>query len=293
MIEQKTVVVNNQGLWTESFGDSSDAPVLLISGSGSHAHFWSDFFCQQLADHKCFVIRYDHRDVGLSEASSEEYGLEDLASDALGILDGYYLKGAHLVGHSMGGYIAQLLAAEHPERVKSVTTISSGPIGETPSLVKSHTSQEMVIIRETWSTMLKNRPTQDFNESLEGFMGVWRRLNGKVPLDEDQARLYTEEMYTRSRYPIGAHEKHSKAMQKMASQLKAHVDVMQRIHVPFLIIQGMEDYLVLPERGGQAMAEALPHAKLILIPKMGHLFFNQQIETEVAKLIVDLIDSIH
>lgn len=292
MIAQKTVEVHGVNLWTESLGDPADPPILLISGAGAHGHFWSDSFCQHLLDEKYFVIRYDHRDTGLSQSVQEEYGLEELAGDALGILNDYNLKDAHIVGHSMGGYIAQFLAADHPDRVKSVATISSGPIGETPSLVKPQSIQEMAAIRDTWSILLRNRPTADFDESLEGFMGVWRRLNGLAPLDEEKARHYTEEMYTRSRYAVGANDKHSKAMQKMAKDLKANAGVLKKIHVPFLIIQGLEDYLVLPERGGEALKEALPSAKLVLIPKMGHLFFNQAIETEIAKHILAFIASI-
>lgn len=292
MMAQKTVEVQGVNLWTESLGDPAHPSLLLISGAGAHAHFWSDPFCQRLVEGGYHVIRYDHRDSGLSQSSQGEYGIDELAGDALGILNDYNLRDAHVVGHSMGGYIVQFLAATYPARIKSAASIAAGPIGETPSLLKPQTVEEMAVIRETWSTLVKNRPTTNFEESLEGFMDVWRRLNGKASFDETRARHYTEELYTRSRYPVGVHDKHSKAMQKMAQELKSHAELLSRIHCPFLIIQGLEDYLMLPERGGLPLKEALTHAQLVMIPKLGHLFFNEEMEGQIAERLLIFLNSV-
>src|ERR1700693_1516583 len=129
----------------ETFGDPSASPLLLIGGLGSQLLSWDEAFCEQLRDRGFHVIRYDNRDAGLStkmEAAGEPdliaaftgnpnpaYQLDDLAADAVGVLDALGIGAAHLVGVSMGGFIAQLVAINHPDRVLSLTSIMSGPGG--------------------------------------------------------------------------------------------------------------------------------------------------------------------
>lgn len=286
MTEQKIIETRGQKLWTESLGDPSNTPILLISGAGAHAHFWTDTFCQPFLDEGFYLIRYDHRDVGLSDPSEEDYTLQDLVDDAIGILDDYNIRAAHIVGHSMGGYIGQLMAFSHPDRMLSFTSISAGPAGETEALIAPYTDAEKWEMQGVWRVMLRNRPTQDFEESYEGFRDVWELLNGEIPLDDALARAYTKEMYTRSRYPVGAHERHMRVMQKMAETLKERKDMFSKMTVPTLIIHGERDHLVPVQRGGKAFAEVLPHAQLEIIPKMGHMFFNYSIEKEVAEKVV-------
>ena len=171
---------DGQRLWTESLGSPANPAVLLMSGAGAHAHFWTDSFCHPFILGGFYLIRYDHRDVGLSHPSTGEYDLMRLAQDAIAILEAYHLSAAHIVGHSLGGYIAQLLGAAYPERVLSLTMISSGPVGG-EMVTQAPTAEERKILQETWREMIKNRPTQDFEQSLEGYMGVWQRLNGLFP----------------------------------------------------------------------------------------------------------------
>lgn len=285
MATVRTVEIQGQKIWTESLGDPKNPPVLLISGAGAHAHFWTETFCDTLLKGGYFLIRYDHRDVGLSDPSENAYDLMTLTEDALEILNHYNLRAAHIVGHSMGGYIAQLLAAHFPERVLTITIISGGPVGETPYISTPPTDEERETLLQTWREMLHNRPTQDFEESFEGFMGVWKRLNGLYPVEESLARPYTQEMYTRSKYPVGPHKKHVDVMQKMAETLKERKEIFAKIKTPVLIIHGEEDYLMLPARGGAALLEVLPNAKYELVPRMGHMLFNHEVETKVAELV--------
>ena len=109
------------------------------------------------------------------------------------------------------------------------------------------------------------------------------------PVDEALARHYTQGMYTRSRYPAGVHAKHIQVMQQMASTLKERSRIFDQITAPVLIVQGEEDYLILPGRGGSLLAEALPKARYELIPAMGHMHFNYAIEKRVAETIVAFI----
>src|SRR5690349_16440004 len=100
----------------ETFGHAPEAaPMLLIGGLGTQLVSWDDEFCRLLADRGYLVIRYDNRDAGLSTWPDEQYTLDDMASDAAGLLDALQIPAAHLVGASMGGFIAQLVALDHPE----------------------------------------------------------------------------------------------------------------------------------------------------------------------------------
>jgi pimeloyl-ACP methyl ester carboxylesterase len=121
---EKTVRSGDLELWTESFGDASRPTVLLIMGVMNQGILWPDEFCAEIADSGYHVIRYDHRDTGQSSSVDFEehpYTLDDLASDALKVLDGYGVEKAHVVGLSMGGFLAQLLALDHPDRILSLT----------------------------------------------------------------------------------------------------------------------------------------------------------------------------
>ena len=113
--------------WTENFGDAKNPARILIMGVAGQGIMWSDSFCTLLSKH-FFVIRYDHRDVGQSSHinyMAKPYGLRDLSNDVIRILDGYNIQKAHLVGTSMGGYLAQLCMQQKPERLLSVTLIMS------------------------------------------------------------------------------------------------------------------------------------------------------------------------
>src|SRR3954451_24703120 len=124
----------------ETFGDPGDPPLLLVMGLATQMIGWPDGFCQGLADRGLFVVRFDNRDIGLSthlhhagapdvlsvlggDHSSAPYALADLAADTVGLLDALGLESAHLVGASMGGMIAQLVAINHADRVRSLTSI--------------------------------------------------------------------------------------------------------------------------------------------------------------------------
>ena len=125
-------------LATQSFGDPAHPPVLLIMGIMASMLWWPDAFCERLALRGRSIVRYDNRDTGLSTAfplGNPTYTSDDMIDDAIRILDGYAIPSAHIVGMSMGGALAQLVALKHPARVASLTVISSSPVGaDTSSL---------------------------------------------------------------------------------------------------------------------------------------------------------------
>jgi pimeloyl-ACP methyl ester carboxylesterase len=126
------------GLCTEAFGDPAHPPLLLIMGMGGSMIWWEDEFCGMLAAGGRFVIRYDNRDTGWSvtyDPGRPGYGFPDLVVDATRVLDGYRVPRAHVVGLSMGGAIAQLLALDFSSRVAS--SYSSAPLLPDPGTVDS------------------------------------------------------------------------------------------------------------------------------------------------------------
>ena len=238
------------------------------------------------------MIHFDHRDLGQSSLSETPFDLDDLVEDIHAILEGYSLQSAHLIGHSMGGYLAQLFSAKYPQKTRSITVISSGPVGETPELVAPHSLEEKQMIYLTWRIMLRNRPTEDFEESLEGFMDVWRRLTEPLSLDESMAKAYTKSMYQRSKNPISAQASHMQAMQKMAETIHERKDIFSQIKAPCLIIHGKQDPLVPLQRGGEALKKVLPEAKLEVIDPMGHMMFNADLEKQISKIILQFVNKL-
>ena len=127
-------IVNANGveLCVERFGDPADPAIVLIMGSSASMDWWEDEFCESLAAGQRFVVRYDHRDTGRSvsyEPGAPGYTGEDLTNDVLGVLDAVGIAKAHLVGMSMGGAIAPVVALDDPDRVASLTLVSTSPAG--------------------------------------------------------------------------------------------------------------------------------------------------------------------
>src|SRR4051794_21391779 len=135
---QRTIQCDGVFLCAEAFGDPADPPVLLVMGMGGSMLWWEDQFCSALAGRGRFVIRYDHRDTGRSQSyppGRPGYGGDDLVADAVRVLDGYGIARAHVVGLSMGGALAQLLALDRPDRVASLVlmgTSAAGPADDLP-----------------------------------------------------------------------------------------------------------------------------------------------------------------
>lgn len=164
----------------ESFGSEQDALVLLIPGAGAPAQFWPESFCRHLASTGRFVVRYSHRDTGYSTHFRNPYPIEELLQDMLALLASLGHPVVHLVGHSMGGFLAQMAVCRRHETIASVTSISAG------STVTPEIANELGMSRAseaTWRILMRNQPTGEFDADLSGWLESWRFLNGSREFD--------------------------------------------------------------------------------------------------------------
>jgi pimeloyl-ACP methyl ester carboxylesterase len=260
-MSERLIEANGVELCTEPFGDPVDAPVLLIGGMSGSMLWWEEDFCRMLADGGRFVIRYDHRDTGRSvtyEAGRPGYTSADLVADAAGVLDGYGLPAAHVVGVSMGGALVQLLALDLPDRVRSLVLISTSRAlpggGELPPSTEEF-ARFVATAKVDWS---------DPGSVIEYLVDYSRVLSGgRRPFDEAAARELARREVERARdlTAAGNHE-------LLADDGRSHPPL-SSIAAPTLVIHGTADPMFPPEHG-EALAGEIPSAQLLSLEGAGH-----------------------
>ncbi len=269
----QTVTVGDVDLAYTTAGDPADPPLLLVAGLGAQLISWDDEFCRSLVDRGLYVIRFDNRDAGLSThlgppAPELAYPLADLARDAAGLIDALGLGSAHVVGVSMGGMIVQLLAVEHPDRVRSVTSIMS-TTGD-PEVGEASAAAIAVLTAP---------PAATREAVLEGAVlanGVMGSPSYPTPADELRARA--ARAFDRAYDPAG-----------FARQLQAclttpdRTEALRRLEIPALVIHGAADPLI-GVSGGRATAAAIPGSELLVIDGVGH-----ELPEAVWPVVVDRI----
>lgn len=256
----------------ETFGSSDDDAVLLVCGFTSQLTSWRTEFCERLAAAGRFVIRYDNRDVGLSEKLDGEsvdlgeamaaikaneqptvpYTLSDMAADGIGLLDALNIDRAHVAGVSMGGMIVQTMAIEHPDRLLSAASIMS-TTGE--STVGQAADEAMELL------LAPPPSTRDDAIEFAKRMAIW---SSKRYFDPDEHAEFIAESFDRSHYPEGAPRQLAAIY---ASRSRA--DALAEVTVPMLVIHGLDDRLIDPS-GGRRTAELVPGASLLELADMGH-----------------------
>ena len=255
----------------ETFGERSDPAVLLIMGLGTQMIGWREEFCEGLAARGFFVVRFDNRDVGRStrldhfpvpttwqlvrrDKSAARYTLEDMAADAVGLLDHLGIERANVVGASMGSMIAQTLAATHPDRVSSLVSI----MGNTGARTSGQPTLRM-------SKALLSVAPEDRDGYVEHMVKTFE-LIGSPGFERDEAELrrFANTAFDRGRSPAGG-------ARQLAAILASgdRTSLLRRIAAPTLVIHGKADRLVRPS-GGRATAKAISGARLLEIPGMGH-----------------------
>jgi pimeloyl-ACP methyl ester carboxylesterase len=250
-------------------GDPADRPLLLVMGLGAQLITWPQGFVDQLSGRGFFVIRFDNRDSGLStkfegipsitdlfvgDTSSAPYLIEDMADDAAGLLTGLGLSRVHVVGASLGGMITQALAIHHQDRLLSVCSIMS-TTGDRS--VGAPTGEAIAALLRPIAT---NR-----EEAIDASVAGSEVIGSPgYPAEERVLRARAEAAYDRSYCPEGT-------ARQLAAILASpdRTEALGGVRLPFLVLHGEADPLVTPS-GGEATAAAVPDAKLVTYPDMGH-----------------------
>jgi pimeloyl-ACP methyl ester carboxylesterase len=260
---ERIVRANAVDLCLETFGDSTDPAILLIAGAGGSMLSWDEEFCERLAAGSRFVIRYDTRDTGRSvtyEPGAPEYSGGDLVGDVVGLLDALGLASAHLVGISMGGGIAQTVALDHPDRVASLTLISTSAGPGDPDLPSM--SEEL---RAHFASPPPEPDWSDRAAVIDYIVADARAYAGTSrPFDEAAWRDLAGRDFDRS--------------VNLASSMTNHVLIdggfgwrqrLGEIRIPTLVLHGTEDPLF-PYEHGAALANEIPGARLLPLEQTGH-----------------------
>jgi pimeloyl-ACP methyl ester carboxylesterase len=249
---------------------------MLVMGLGAQMVLWPDELCRDIAAAGFHVIRFDNRDVGLSTMLNHHgrpkfvrtvlaarlglrakvpYTLDDMARDAVGLLDALNIQRAHWVGASMGGMIAQVVAAKFPERVLSLGLImtTSGD----PKLPQAKLHIQLRLIRKP--------PANDREAQIHHSMKTWRMIGSPAyPLTDELLRTKVERSYTRNA------DRRGSARQLMAILASgSRVPILRRIQAPTLVVHGAQDPLV-PVAAAHDLGKHIPGARVEIIPGMGH-----------------------
>jgi pimeloyl-ACP methyl ester carboxylesterase len=272
-------------------GSLTGKPLLLLMGQGTPLVFWEDSFCSDLATAGFRVIRFDYRDVGRSTdvrvsvpgsipetlsafasgALRPPYSLDDLAADAVGLLDGLQIQAAHLVGISMGGMVGQIVALRYPRRALSLTSISSttgdpGLPGPSPELMTS---------------LLQPLPTSR-DEFIRWQIDIYARTGSPVrrPL-EHWLRARAERFWDHGWRP-------SAFLRNLLAVVSAadRTNSLRSLDLPTLVVHGDADPMI-PPAAAHATAAAIPGARLLVVPGMGHDLAPEFLPA-VAGAIVDM-----
>lgn len=288
--DEDTKFLNANGLRLayQEFGDPQHPVILLVAGLYNQMMRWPLVFCNLLVSRGFRVIRFDNRDIGLSDKMERAkapslfrlfikyylgipvatpYSLDDMAQDTLGVLDALQIEQAHIVGMSMGGMISQLVTAYYPQRILSLTSMMSTS-GERGKGIAS-----LSVVRQ----ML--RPTTKYRSALDNSVDIWQMIGSPgYPMREEEIRALLMAEYKRSTNPDGY-------LRQIAAIKTApgRGSLLKRIKCPVLIIHGREDLLV-PLSGAIDTAKYIPHAKLKIFDGMGHT-----LPTQLLPEFVDLI----
>ncbi|MFF4160199.1 alpha/beta fold hydrolase [Streptomyces sp. NPDC001678] len=290
MSEEKALNVGPSAIEVayERFGDPKAPPVLLVMGGGAQMIHWPEGFCAELVDRDVQVIRFDNRDSGRSshfhdapspdiqaamagDYSSASYTLSDMAADAVGLLDVLGLDSAHVVGASLGGMIAQMIAIEHPDRIRSLTSMMS-------------TTGDRAVGQPDFTVLGGLGAPPDDRQSFIGWQVRAMRAIGSPGYKPDDAKVAERagRAYDRGHDRVG--------MLRQAIAVLASGDRTERLRslrLPTLVIHGAEDVMC-DVSGGRATAAAVPGATLEIFDGLGHNF-PRELWPVIATLIAELV----
>jgi pimeloyl-ACP methyl ester carboxylesterase len=260
-VAERLIEANGVELCAEPFGDQSDPPILLVMGIGASMLWWDEGFCRMLADGGRFVIRYDHRDTGRSvtyEPGSPGYTGGDLVADAAGVLDGFGVSAAHLVGVSAGGGIVQEFALDYPDRVLSLVLISTSPV--------------------TPGDRALPPPTEEFGRFVSSARVDWSDPGSVIEYQVEYARVLAGDQrgFDDSAAADLVRREVDRARDFAAVQNHDAIPDDDRrraplstIAAPTLVVHGTADPMF-PIGHGEALAAEIPGARLVRLEGAGH-----------------------
>jgi pimeloyl-ACP methyl ester carboxylesterase len=270
MDEQFCDLGNGITLCYETFGERSDPTALLVMGLGTQMVAWHEDFCRRLAAAGFYVVRFDNRDIGhsthlqgppptipqllLRSKRAAHYRLTEMADDAARLLGELDLAPAHVIGASMGGMIAQTLAAQHPDRVRSLTSIMSN----TGALSNGQPALRLY-------PFFLRRPAAGREAYVKHFERLFAAIGSSgLPREPDEVRELARLSYERDHDPAGP----GRQLAAILASGDRTAEV-REIKAPTLVVHGTADPLVRPS-GGRATARAIKGARLLKVPGMGH-----------------------
>lgn len=246
---------------TETFGERRSPSVLLMMGAMASMLWWPDDFCQALAQKGLHVVRYDNRDTGLSTKyppGKPGYAFGDMVADAVAVLDGHDIGKAHVVGMSMGGMLAQMLALRYPARIASLSTISTSPVGIDTSKLPGMTAAYLAHSAKGADVDWSHR-----SQVIEFMVEDSRMLASTAhPFDAGRLRDFVSRDYDRAG-GLASATNHFMLVDGVASES------IRDLSAPLLVIHGTADP-IFPVEHGRALASAVPSARLVEVPGGGH-----------------------
>ncbi len=291
------VMANGIPIEVEDHGNKGDPVILLIMGFSVQLTFWPEDFVQSLVDAGYRVVRFDNRDIGLSHKFDgvkapnplwhllvkrflpsrrmAPYSLEDMAADAVGVLDALEIEKAHVIGVSMGGMISQILAADYPQRVQSLIPVMTST--NNPKLPRAEPHVQKALF-----AMAGKRPEGE-DEAVAMSMRFFEIIGSKdAGRDLQEVEDIVRTAYRRSHYPAGPKR-----------QMAAIIDTWdlrgwtRRLEAPALVIHGASDPLI-PPACGEDVAANIKNAKLEIVDGMGHDLPPSLLDGITAKVLAHI-----
>lgn len=283
---------NNIDIWYDTFGKPENPALLLVMGACCQSINWPQVFCEKLAAHGYYVIRYDHRDTGLSSTfdfSTHPYTIEDMMQDAASLMESLRIKQYHVMGLSMGGPISELLSVTYPDRVLTITLVATTCDFLTMNRSfaglphQAGTLSPIKPIYLDWMKKFESNPPITQDEMVELRVEGWHILSGfKARFDEAQHRIMQKDYVTRAKNPA-SHLNHLHICISSESLVSA---LPSQVMCPTLVIHGTEDP-IFPVDHGRTLANKIKDAHYLELDGFGHVpnsVYDDEIIRGLSKL---------